>query len=166
MSEAFDRALSRVLTEEGGLVDDPQDPGGIAKFGISLRAHPELGRAGILGLTPERAAEIYRKYYWPLEFDELPPTIACEIFDHGVTAGMFLAIRLAQRACRAFGVHLTDDGKIGPATVQALQRAPAAAYIPVYRMAREGYYRAVAEELACGSRFLDGWLYRTWQDRP
>src|SRR6516162_1734207 len=38
MPNPFETAVDFVLTAEGGLIDDPSDPGGLAKFGISQRA--------------------------------------------------------------------------------------------------------------------------------
>jgi lysozyme family protein len=46
MSDPFEKALDFVLTAEGDLVDDPPDPGGLTKFGISQRAYPMVGSDG------------------------------------------------------------------------------------------------------------------------
>ncbi|HHV62978.1 MAG TPA: hypothetical protein GXX51_10120 [Firmicutes bacterium] len=48
------------MTHEGGLPEDPRDPGGITKFGISLRSYPSLGADGIRNLTHDQAIAIYR----------------------------------------------------------------------------------------------------------
>lgn len=61
MSEHFERAVVFVLRHEGGYVNDPRDPGGETKYGISKRAYPHLD---IKGLTEAEAKEIYRKDYW------------------------------------------------------------------------------------------------------
>ncbi|MCC7279439.1 MAG: hypothetical protein IT487_14145 [Chromatiaceae bacterium] len=46
----FPDCIAHVLVAEGGLVNDPQDPGGVTKFGISQRSYPALD---IRELTPE-----------------------------------------------------------------------------------------------------------------
>jgi lysozyme family protein len=46
---------------EGGYVDDPQDPGGETKYGISKRAYPH---EDIKDLSRDRAVEIYYHDYW------------------------------------------------------------------------------------------------------
>jgi hypothetical protein len=61
MSEHFERAVAFVLRHEGGYVNDPRDPGGETKYGISKRAYPRLD---IKGLTEADAKEIYRRDYW------------------------------------------------------------------------------------------------------
>ena len=38
---AFERAVARVLSDEGGYVDNPADPGGETNFGISKREYPD-----------------------------------------------------------------------------------------------------------------------------
>jgi len=38
----FDQAVEVILKHEGGLADNPNDPGGITNFGISKRSYPEL----------------------------------------------------------------------------------------------------------------------------
>jgi lysozyme family protein len=58
---AFDKALALVLRHEGGLVDDPRDPGGLTNCGISQRAYPDLD---IRNLKVADIALIYRTDYW------------------------------------------------------------------------------------------------------
>ena len=52
---AFAAAVSRVLADEGGLVDDPADTGKVTKYGISQRQYPELD---IARLSRDQAVEI------------------------------------------------------------------------------------------------------------
>ena len=43
----FDQAFERVIGHEGGYVNDPRDPGGETKYGISRRAYPGEDIAGM-----------------------------------------------------------------------------------------------------------------------
>ena len=52
----FKLAIPRVITNEGGYVNDPDDPGGETKYGISKRSYPALD---IKNLTVEQATAIY-----------------------------------------------------------------------------------------------------------
>ena len=52
----FDKALKFVLKWEGGYSNDPNDPGGETKYGISKRSYPELD---ISKLTLEQAKDIF-----------------------------------------------------------------------------------------------------------
>ena len=46
---------------EGGYVNDPKDPGGETKYGISKRSHPNVD---IKNLTISDAMVIYEREYW------------------------------------------------------------------------------------------------------
>lgn len=68
----FQIAVALVLKHEGGLVDDPNDPGGLTNFGIALNRHPELTADDIRNMTKERAAEIYQQQYWSAAMEQEP----------------------------------------------------------------------------------------------
>jgi lysozyme family protein len=57
----FDRAFDLVIGSEGGYVNDPRDPGGETKFGISKRAYPDVSIADLDVLA---AKAIYMKDYF------------------------------------------------------------------------------------------------------
>lgn len=82
MRESFDKAFELVVGLEGGYSNDPRDPGGETKFGISKRYHPELD---IANLALEQAKSIYLNGYWiPAKCDEsLYPLDIC-LFDGAV----------------------------------------------------------------------------------
>lgn len=61
MNDKFEKAIAFVLEHEGGYVNDPRDPGGETKYGISKRAYPTLD---IKNLTEETAKALYYKDYW------------------------------------------------------------------------------------------------------
>lgn len=110
--------LRELLRHEGGLVDDPRDPGGLTKFGISLRAYPWLGRTGIALLSEEQAGMIYRRdYFDALRASEMPRQIALAALDAGVNQGVPWTRKALQVAA---GVH--PDGKIGKNTLAALKK--------------------------------------------
>lgn len=80
------QSLQFVLKWEGGYVNDPKDPGGETKYGISKRAHPN---EDIANLTPERALVIYQTEYWdPIGGDNLPLPACVVAFDTAVNCGV------------------------------------------------------------------------------
>ena len=81
------RFFPRLMKYEGGYVNDPDDPGGETKFGISKRAYPQLD---IKNLTEADAMEIfYRDYYLPLNIPDIDDEkTAWQLFDFGVNAGV------------------------------------------------------------------------------
>jgi lysozyme family protein len=84
----FQAAVEHLLTLEGGLVDHPSDPGGLTNMGISLRAFPSLGEAGIRSLTRETAIELYHEHYWTRVPTGLPDGLTWMVFDASVNHGV------------------------------------------------------------------------------
>lgn len=105
--------IERVLSHEGGYVNDLRDPGGETKFGISKRSYPDVD---IKNLTREAAIAIYKQDYWDkLQADRFPPAVAYQLLDSAVNSGIGQSIRFVQRA-----VGVADDGVIGPVTLAKL----------------------------------------------
>jgi len=106
---SFDRAFQITVGVEGGYVNDPADPGGETKYGISKRAHPDID---IKALTLDQAKDIYRRDYWQAaSCDSMPERIGHLVFDCAVHHGVKTAIKLLQRALK-----VADDGEFGPIT--------------------------------------------------
>jgi lysozyme family protein len=86
----FRKSLTFTLKWEGGYVNDPDDPGGETKWGISKRYHPD---EDIANLTPERAAEIYKDEYWDkCGCDDIPFPLNTVVFDSAVNCGVARAM--------------------------------------------------------------------------
>ena len=95
MSEVFDKVFAFVVGEEGGYVNNPADPGGETKYGISKRSYPDVD---IAALTLESAKGIYLKDYWgPMELDSRPYGPALCLFDCCVNNGVAYAKNLLLR---------------------------------------------------------------------
>ncbi len=119
----FKDAVEFVLDQEGGFSSHPADPGGLTKYGISLRSNPELGEAGIRNLTREQAIEIYRVKYWkPMKLSRFTPRLALPMFDASVNHGPKKAVELLQRALNTLGAGLDVDGIVGPNTIAASKK--------------------------------------------
>ncbi len=81
----FDTAFAIVVGLEGGYVNDPQDPGGETKYGISKRRYPA---EDIPSLTLDRAKFLYQRDYWNTHgCDKLEWTEALLVFDSAVNGG-------------------------------------------------------------------------------
>ena len=92
----FRKSLEFTLKWEGGFVDDPDDPGGVTKWGISQRSHPNIG---IRDLTAEDAAAIYSHDYWDAcGCDEVPFPLNTVLFDSAVNCGVSRARRWLREA--------------------------------------------------------------------
>ncbi len=160
-SPEFLIAVERVLANEGGYSSDPADAGGATKFGISASAHPGLD---ITTLTRDAAIQIYWREWWlRFGFSQLPAAVAAKTFDLAVNIGAAHAIECLQRALRACGTPVTEDGAIGAATAAGAARADASALMSAMRSEAAGYYRLVAARAPADREFLKGWLLRAYE---
>ena len=159
-SAEFLIAVERVLADEGGDSTNPADDGGATRFGISARAHPAVE---IATLTRDAAVKIYWEEWWlRFGFAQLPAAVAAKTFDLAVNMGAGNAIECLQRALRASGTCVTEDGAIGPATASAAARADPAALIAAMRSEFAAHYRLVAAKQNRDQEFLKGWLNRAY----
>ena len=148
-TDNFARAIPILLEEEGGLVDNPNDPGGLTNYGISRRSYPNVD---IRALTAEAAAAIYARDFWPAcGADKLPWPLCLFVFDHAVNAGSAAAIKCLQRALR-----VSADGQLGPITLGAVERANLRALCRQFNVERCRYYVS----LGGFPTFGVGWLGR------
>jgi len=84
--DKFRRSLGFTLPHEGGYVNDPRDPGGETKWGISKGAYPNVD---IANLTPLDAANIYAQDYWDAcGCDVIPFPFCTAVFDSAVLCGV------------------------------------------------------------------------------
>ncbi len=144
-----DDSIRMIIRHEGGYVDDPDDPGGRTKYGISQRAYPDLD---IAALTVDDAAEIYRRDYWDrVRGDDLPPAVAHVVFDAAVNMGVGVAIRLMQRQ-----LGVAADGIIGPVTLAAARDCDVRGFCRDYQVRRIRRYSS----LPGWHKFGAGWSIR------
>ncbi len=150
----FPPCIAHVLAAEGGLVNHPQDPGGVTKFGISQRSYPDLD---IHALTRDAAQAIYQRDYWaPIQGDDLPAGLDLVMLDHAVNAGPARAIRVLQNL-----VGVPEDGLLGPVTLAGIARAHPADLITAFSDRRLDYYR----DLPSWRYFGAGWTRRVQRAR-
>jgi lysozyme family protein len=157
----FDDIVAFTIGREKGLVDDPKDPGGRTKYGITQRRlnaervkRPDWNLpARVDDLNPLQVKMIYLHGEWEdIRGDELPGQLALLLFEHAVNAGSKIAIELLQQA-----LSVPVDGSMGPITSTAARRAPLLSLCEEYA-ARRGYYYATLDKL--DDRFGLGWMRR------
>lgn len=145
----FDEAFDRLLGHEGGYVNDPADPGGETRWGISKRSYPNVN---IKTLTKEGAKAIYLRDFWaPL--NDANPAIKFQVFDFAVNGGLSAAVKVLQAAVQA-----TPDGKWGPVSSARLATMDVSDVLLRFNAARLRYYTSLRPELK--ARYLSGWVNR------
>ncbi len=109
----FEIAAERIVGHEAGYVNDPKDPGGETKWGISKRSYPHLN---IRDLSRDNALVIYRRDFWDrLNLGTAPDGVVYQLFDFAFNSGIETAVRYLQRA-----IGVADDGHWGPVSAAAV----------------------------------------------
>ncbi|MGI4850225.1 MAG: glycoside hydrolase family 108 protein [Janthinobacterium lividum] len=149
----FDQAFDRLISNEGGYVNNPTDPGGETQWGISKRSYPEVD---IKRLTREGARYIYLTDFWRRgSMDQYDGAIAFQVFDAAVNHGIETAVRMLQRAA-----GVADDGHIGPITVAAVKAKSVTDMLLLFLAYRIKFWT----KLSTWPTFGAGWANRAAQD--
>lgn len=147
----FDLAFTRLLGNEGGYTNNPNDPGGETNWGISKRSYPD---EDIANMTQERAKVIYLRDFWN-PIGEVHPAIKFQAFDFAVNSGIQTAIRKLQTA-----VGVADDGHWGPVSAAALAAMDRNDVLMRFMAQRLRYWAA----LSTWPQFGKGWAVRAAKD--
>ena len=171
---------AEIVAREGGYVNDPDDPGGATKYGVTLATLRRLGidRTGdgridardVQALTRAEAEAIFVEHYFRRpRLAELPVAVQPSVFDMHVNAGAN-AVKILQRLISRMGFAVQDDGVIGPQTLRAAGQAAEAApahLADAYGIARRNYYYALADSRPASRKYArsktggkGGWIIR------
>ena len=116
-----EKAISFILTHEGGYVDHPSDPGGATNKGITIATFRKYIKPGgtkedLRKLTTDQAIVVYKRQYWDRVMgDSLPSGVDYAVADFAVNSGPSRAAKYLQAI-----VGVSQDGRIGPATLAAV----------------------------------------------
>ena len=171
---------AEIVAREGGYVNDPDDPGGMTKHGVTLATLRRLGvdvnadgrvdGTDLRRLMPAQAVEIYVQHYFHRPgIAALPAILQPSVFDMYVNAGAN-AVKVLQRLLAQMGFPCADDGAIGPETIRAAEMAVEAApthLADAYGIARRNYYYALADARPASRKYArrrdggkGGWITR------
>jgi len=156
-SASLERSIKLVFGHEGGYVNNPKDPGGPTKFGITqatLKAWRKkaVTIADVKALTLDEASQILRKQYWgSIAGDRLPEGLDHAVFDFAVNSGPAQAVRSLQRVVGAM-----PDGIMGTKTLAAIAGFGASTLIEEYCDTRLAFLHG----LKTFATFGKGWATR------
>ena len=112
----LDTILDRLIEREGGYNDDPRDPGGETKWGISRRFLIRVGLPyeDIKNMTKERAKDLYLEHFvHENKLEQFTHSDLLELtLDWIVNGGP--AVKALQRL-----LNVEVDGVVGPETLKA-----------------------------------------------
>lgn len=175
------RAIAQeIVAREGGYVNDPDDPGGATKHGVTIHTLRRLGldltgdgqvtSADVRRLTESQAVDIFIDHYFTRPgIGELPEPLQATVFDMSVNAGAH-AVKILQRLLGKMGFAVAVDGVIGPRTIAATARAHAVApdhLVDAYGIERRNYYFDLADRRPASRKYArsraggkGGWITR------
>lgn len=150
---SFNLAFDRLMEHEGGEVNDPNDPGGHTKYGISKRSYPN---EDIANLTKDRAKFLFKRDFWDVVHgDKLHDGVAFQLADFAYHSGPQTAVRYYQRA-----LNVADDGHFGPISFAASKAMSESDQI----MRLIGERLDFQTRLSTWARFGKGWARRAAQN--
>jgi len=152
MTDRFNTFFNWLVSWEGSTFeDDKNDKGGQTRWGIDAASHPGLD---IKNLTREQAAQIYWKESWTdLHIEEFPVGIGEVLSNIAINCGKG-RLKWVQEIA-----GVTQDGKIGPATIAAVNKLDRQEVINKLLTKLVVFYHAIGVGHNAG--FLKGWINRT-----
>lgn len=168
-----EKALDKIIENEGGYQNDKDDTGNVVKedgtvigtnFGITPKAYAnyygkdvnDVTEQEMKFLTEGQARRIYRQeYYIKPKLNLLPPNLRENVFDMYVNAGPS-AIKILQE--KAGLPKEQQDGFIGPITIAAIENSNISNND--YVDARIDFYEMLAKLNPKKKKYLRGWKNR------
>jgi lysozyme family protein len=171
---------SEIVAREGGYVNDPDDPGGATKYGVTIHTMRRLGldldgdgdvdAADVKTLGKVKAVSIFVEHYFRRpRINQLPEVLHATVFDMYVNAGAN-AVKILQRLLGDMRIQVKVDGLIGPKTIAATKKALEAApkhFVDAYGIARRNYYYDLADRRVNSRKYArrrdggkGGWILR------
>jgi lysozyme family protein len=154
-----DSTLSGAITKLSG------DTGGMTRFGLAIRFHPELIQSGYFSNMDNSdaftvAVQTYQNVYAsrlaiPLLADQ---RIANSTLSMAVVASPAEAVKLLQGSVGLDAEHI--DGLMGPRTITMVNNQPPLALLNMFVMAQIKYFEKLAAEYPADEMFINGWRNR------
>jgi lysozyme family protein len=171
----FTSAILKVLSHEGGYLNDPADSGGETYRGIARNPNPDWQGWPILDQIKQSVKPVtnqlfpaldsyvmsfYKSRFWNPLFDQITSQdTANAVLDtltlHGIHAGSVLI----QKALNDAGFKIAIDGQIGQETLNALNIA-GAPFLTNLANERKIYVQHYAQQDPRQNKFLAGWISR------
>lgn len=160
--DLFESAVAYVLKWEGGYVNNPADPGGETRFGISKRNYPSID---ISSLTADQAKSLYKSDFWDhFQLSAITnPPLAIKVLDVLVNMGTSGA-KVIQQALCAVGHPVAVDGLFGVGTIAAINQSNYVSLLSEIRAQMAAHYASLALNNPSEKTFLLGWMRRASGD--
>jgi len=175
----FNEALNLILQNEGGYVNDPDDPGGETYKGIARKMWPEWLGWDIIDILKKQGSfpratiapdeiEIdqqlqyevksfyYQNFWSKIKGDSIVnQSVAESIVDFAINAGIGTSIELAQKV-----VGADVDGSIGSNTLTAINQFNPDHFIAAFAVEKIRRYIQIIAKRPASKKYFTGWVIR------
>jgi lysozyme family protein len=170
----FNQAFLLVIANEGGYVNDPDDPGGETYKGVARKIFSkwdgwikidllkrQSGFPGNLDKDVELQQDIedfYRVNFWnKVKGDDITnQKVAESIFDFGVNAGVGTSASLAQLV-----VEAETDGVIGKESITRINAFNSDHFLAAFTVAKIARYVNIVKKRPTSRKYFYGWVLRS-----
>ena len=167
-------SLQKIVTNEGGYINDPDDLGGETYKGIARNSHgswqgwalieqfkskPDFPHSLDTNSQLQNLVEqFYLNNFWlPLNAELIQnQTSADSVFDFAVNSGLTTATRLVQSI-----VGTKIDGVIGEITLNKINSMDFGYFQAALTVAKMEYYMNIIRKRPTSKKFLLGWISRS-----
>lgn len=160
-----ERLVPHILKWEGGLVNDPDDLGGLTNMGVTYKTYKQYckkkGRMateeGLINLSMDEFTDILKTMYWDVcrADDIVSQSVADSIVDWAWNSGTATAVKEVQRI-----LGVKDDGVIGNITLAAINSWSPPPLFGQIKQARLAYLERICIARPVNRKFIKGWLNR------
>jgi len=169
----FSTAFQLVIANEGGYVNDPDDPGGETYKGVSRNNFSNWSGWTTIDNLKQQAgfpssldndsdlqnavSDFYRLNFWnKVNGDQISnQEVANSIFDFGVNAGITTSATMAQKV-----VGVTTDGVIGPNSISGINKFNPDYFLSAFTVAKIAHYIAIVRKRPASQKYFYGWVIR------
>lgn len=169
----FNKAFQLMIANEGGYVNDPDDPGGETYKGIARKIFSKWEGWTKVDMLKKQAnfptnldadtelqqnvSDFYQVTFWDkMNGDQINnQEVASSIFDFGVNAGIETSASLAQKV-----VGVDVDGSIGKNTVAKLNIYDPELFVYKFAVFKTNRYREIIKKRPTSSKYFAGWVAR------
>jgi lysozyme family protein len=169
----FNQAFQLVIANEGGYVNDPDDPGGETYKGVARKIFSkwdgwikidllkrQSGFPGNLDKDVELQQDVedfYRVNFWnKVKGDDITnQKVAESIFDFGVNAGVGTSASLAQLV-----VEAETDGVIGQKSIARINAFNSDHFLAAFTVAKIARYIHIVQKRPTSRKYFYGWICR------
>lgn len=166
---SFDIAYPIIADHEGGYQNNPADRGNYnslgenvgTNWGISAPVYETwIGRppreSDMRNMSRATAKQIFKARFWDaIQGDRINSQAVANIFFDGAVNHGTTGIKIMQEV-----LGVSQDGKVGPITLNAINNANPAKLYNDYREARKRFYYYLVDRTPSFSVFLNGWIRR------